>query len=266
MANNKGLFVRRYGVDQCWICGSTERPTREHKFKASDLRRKYGNQVLYVGREVDGGFSSRRAQGIGSDLLKFKSTICERCNSAATQASDRAYDKFVQFVESHEDEEIAIDAAYKYIDEIGGSPEYTSLFRYFGKILGCHLADIGAPIPVHLSRFVATKTARNCIWLGTRKDSSYTKTLSDVGERIPRLAHAGLVVITKQPKFMPTRLYSASTIGALQFVFYEVLTYAEILEMRLRHPDFIRWCAESAQESIEKPIPEDHLRRLGLIE
>src|SRR5690606_27850407 len=39
-----------------------------------------------------------------------------------------------------------------------------------------------------------------------------------------------------------------------------------VWEMRLRHPEFIRWCADSARAAIETPIPEDQLGRLDLIE
>ncbi|MEZ5812984.1 MAG: hypothetical protein R3D45_16365 [Rhizobiaceae bacterium] len=263
---NKGIFVRRYGADQCWICGSMENPSREHKFKASDLRRHYGDQALYVGHEDAGNFTGSHAQGLGSKHLKFKSTICQRCNSTVTQASDRAYDKFVQVVEVADDEEAAIATAYTHIDCLKGTDEYTSLFRYFAKLLGCHLADISAPIPTHLSRFVAKKTNRNCIWLGTRADVSYADMASRLGERGPYAAHGGLVVITKAPKLLPARLYSTSTVGAMQFIFYFVLTLPEIWEMRLRHPKFIRWCADSAKAAIETPISEDQLRRLGLLE
>jgi hypothetical protein len=219
-----------------------------------------------VGHQEGDSFAARRAQGLDSKHLKFMSIICQPCNSTITQASDRAYDKFVQIVEAAGDSEAAIGAAYAYIDALKGTDEYTSLFRYFAKLLGCHLADIGAPIPTHLSRFVGKKTNRNCIWLGTRADLSYADMASRLGEAGPYAAHGGLVVITREPKLLPTRLYSTSTIGAMQFIFYFVLTLPEIWEMRLRHPKFIRWCADSARATIETPIPVDQLRRLGLSE
>jgi hypothetical protein len=261
---NQGLFVRAYEIDQCWICGSKDNPTREHKFKASDIRRQYGDETMFIGRDEDNGFSSRRAQGPNSKHLKFVSAICHHCNSTRTQASDRAYEQFIRTIETERDPEKASQRAYSCLERIAGSNEYINLFRYFGKLLGCHMADIGAPIPTHLSKFAAKKTNANRIWLAAQPDYGYADMVSRIGKDGPYSAHGGLVVITKKPKLLPTRLHSTSTVGAVQFVFHLNLTPFEVAEMRLRYPRFIQWCAENASSAIETPIQEDKLKQLGL--
>ncbi|MBO9131586.1 hypothetical protein J5289_16950 [Rhizobium sp. B230/85] len=258
-----GIFVTAYDKEQCWICGSKDNLTREHKFKASDIRRHYGRQNMYVAREVEDGFQSLHAQGPNSKHLKFGSVICHHCNSTLTQASDRAYDQFAHVVGSESHAEIACLRAYEYLDKIRESEEYLNLFRYFAKLLGCHLADLGAPIPTHLSKFVAREIDRNCIWLGVQPDHGYTDMVSRVGSHGPYVAHGGLIVITKKPKLLPSRFHSTSTVGPIQFVYYYNLTLRELFEMRVRHPSFIKWCAEYANAAIVNPILEEKLKHLG---
>ena len=258
-----GIFVTAYDKLQCWICGSKDNPTREHKFKASDIRRHYGRQTMYVAREEEDGFRSLHAQGPNSKHLKFESVICHHCNSTLTQASDRAYDQFVQVVGSESQAEIASQRAYEYLEDAKGSEEYINLFRYFAKLLGCHLADMAAPVPTHLSKFVAREIDRNCIWLGVQPDHGYADMVSRVGSHGPYVAHGGLIVITKKPKLLPTRFHSTSTVGPIQFVYYYNLTLPELLEMRIRHPSFIKWCAEYATAAMVNPIPEEKLKQLG---
>ncbi|HEY1983349.1 MAG TPA: hypothetical protein VGH13_24975 [Xanthobacteraceae bacterium] len=204
---------------------------------------------------------------MNSDRLKFKNSICERCNSSVTQDSDRAYDQFIlQMERSSADAEefyqVFSDARFC---KGRGLHVYLPLFRYFAKQLGCQLADIGAPIPLHLSKFVAKRTNRNCIWLKVNPDKAYENLSSDLaGEELKYAAHGGLVVITKAPTFLPSRLYTTLSIGQIQFIFFFVLTSLQILEMRLRYPSFVKWCAQTARTTISNPIPSSTLQRLGL--
>jgi hypothetical protein len=139
------------------------------------------------------------------------------------------------------------------------------IFRYFAKILGCYLADIGAPVPFHLSRFVAKRTNRNCIWLGVRRDPTYQKLSSYiVDEKLRYAAHGGLVVITKKPNLLPSRLYTTMTVGPIQFTFFFVLKSVHVWEMQLRFPAFVKWCRETAQQGAADPLPSSTLSRLGL--
>ena len=221
---------------------------------------------MLVGSSDDSADERRLAQGINSAHLKYQNPICERCNTYVTQESDLAYDRFVVRVER---EGATRESAYKVFSDspfCKGSSLYIPLFRYFAKLLGCHLSDINAPIPIHLSRFVAKMTSKNCIWLDIREDPTYrslSERLSD--EKLRYAAHGGLVVITRMPKLLPSRLYSTMTIGSLQFLFYFNLTMFEIWEMQLRFPEFIKTCAETARATIEEPIRQPTLELLGLI-
>jgi hypothetical protein len=83
-------------------------------------------------------------------------------------------------------------------------------------------------------------------------------------EKIKYAAHGGLVIITKAPHFLPSRIYTTMTVGQSQFTFFFVLTRWQVWEMRLRYPDFIKRCAEVAQSAVNEPIPPSTLQRLGL--
>jgi hypothetical protein len=251
----RGLFVRRRFNGACWICGSAEILTREHKFKASDLRRHFGAHTMLVG--VSGVEAPMRiAQGVKSRNLKFKNTICERCNSSVTQESDHAYDRFIQLLEHYGSDREAFQCAFNHPEFQIEGPLYTPLFRYFAKLIGCQLAEIDSPIPVHLSRFVAKVTDRNCIWLDMQVDPFHNE-LSKIHlpEPLKYAAHGGLIVMTRRPKLLPTQACSTMTIGKIQFRFWYGFTVFEVLEMRVRYPDFILQCATAARETLEGIAP-----------
>lgn len=215
----------------------------------------------------EGAYGGKVAQGLNSKYLKFENPICERCNSFVTQESDRAYDQLIEQLErggSNSEEFYRIFSDARFCKGTQLQP-YIPLYRYFAKLLGCQLADMGAPIPFHLSRFVAKETDRNCIWLGIRRDATYQQHANKLpGQKLRYAAHGGLVVITKKSNFLPARLYTTMTIGPTQFSFFFVLTKFQILEMRLRFPLFIAWCSEVARRSIDDPIPAEQLEKLGL--
>ncbi|MHB1217414.1 MAG: hypothetical protein ACYC1L_04340 [Alphaproteobacteria bacterium] len=244
----------------CWICGSPTKPTREHKYKATDLRRRLGSDHMIVVR----GKKWKLAQSDKSNHVKFKSTICEECNTATTQRSDKAYDAFIEEIEKADINDDAVkSAAEKFLIE--NETLYLPTFRYFAKLLGCHLADIKAPIPNQLANFVACKSERNCIWLNIRVDQDYKETIAELPDFAQkRVAHGGLIVITKKPNFFPTKFYSTLTIGAIQFMFFYELTHLEIRELQFFFKDFASWCAEKAQATIEDDDSLEHLARVGL--
>ncbi len=161
---NAGIFIAPTEPTVCWICGSQDKLTHEHKIKASDIRRVFGNQSVKVVADEQ----IRVAQGPKSKHLKFKSRICLNCNSAITQDADRAYDTLITALRDAGADFNDIEGALNRI-LIPASSSYLPTFRYFAKLLGCHLADFGAPIPTHLAAFVAGKTDTNCIWLRTSR-------------------------------------------------------------------------------------------------
>lgn len=83
---------------RCWWC-EAEADSREHKWKRSDIVRiygpgPYGGELLW-GNEHG---QSRILQGSRSSELKYKATLCQRCNNARSQPLDRAYDVWAGFV------------------------------------------------------------------------------------------------------------------------------------------------------------------------
>jgi hypothetical protein len=253
------MFVRRYTDSECWVCGSREKLTREHKIKASDLRRQYGKRILYIQRDQGESATYRIAQSSNSKHFKFSNPICETCNTSRTQVADRAYDALISNLE------MAVQTGKPLEEAISSRNIPIDIFRYFGKLLGCHLADVNAPIPLYLSKFVAGTAGRNCIHIWTRFDPDFEKITpakSPEGKYI-HAAHGGLVISTKAPKLYPIEYRSTVSIGAIQFVFWYCLTIHEILETRIGHSDFVNSCKQDARAAIENPMLEDDRRRLG---
>src|SRR5688572_11180953 len=93
------MFVEAPKVGQCWICRSSANQSREHKIKASDLRRLFGREELFIGQSDIDRPQGKIAQGVNSTHLKFENPICAKCNSSTTQESDRAYDRLIEEIE-----------------------------------------------------------------------------------------------------------------------------------------------------------------------
>lgn len=248
----------------CWICGSSSGLTHEHKFKASELRRYFPDGAVDL---VKGeGFDQRQlVQGPRSPRLKFRSTICEKCNTSVTQPADRSFDLLLASLrQANALDNGSIDCV---VDEImnSGSEIARSAFRFFAKILGCQLADFGAPVPGQLADFVSGRSDTNCISLWARSDVAYEDMVAKklAWDRC-YMAHGGIVMITRAPSLLPSRAYSTLTVGHVQFSFDYVYSPFEVLEMLLYHPEFVALCAERARQTMDEPIPTNTLRRLGL--
>jgi hypothetical protein len=144
-----------------------------------------------------------------------------------------------------------------------GGPLYLPVSRYFAKLLGCQLADAGAPIPRRLSRFVAKRTTRNCIWWDIRSDATYR----EIEPQVPILkyaAHGGLIVIVKGPELWPSRIHTTQSVGPVQFVISLTLSRWEQLALRWQHPGFVQRSQVAARQAIADPIPDATLAKLGL--
>lgn len=201
------------------------------------------------------------AQGPKADTLKFEATICNACNSAVTQESDRAYDAFIQQFAGTQDD-ASIEAVFSDLaqDEARARP----VFRYFAKLLGCHLADLGAPIPRRLVDFVLCRSEQNCIWLQVRRDPAY-EAMSQLVPDLSYAAHGGLAVTTTKPRLDPRRLHSSLTIGPIQFVYWLVLHPLEVLELKWRHRSVVESWRGAARRAMEDPDADaDQLWRMGL--
>lgn len=225
------MIFSRQTPDFCWICGSTEQLTGEHKIKKTDLKRHPVVEPKI--RKVDSG-REQKIQGLNSKLLKFENSICERCNNQTTQKADRSYDAF-----RCEDS----DTVRTTLEELAGAQNPAverevifehriELARYFGKHLGCALDYQKFPVPRRLSRFVGGRSDTNCISLSTRVAPFWFQDefgnigpLNGLGGALLRL-HAG-------PFYLPFAYQSAYMTDGVQFIVKMRLSMAESLEIRL---------------------------------
>jgi 5-methylcytosine-specific restriction endonuclease McrA len=146
----------------CWICGSIA-DSAEHRLKKADLVRAYGKGP-YDGPSAPVHVVSgeqRSPQGPGSRILKYRKSLCARCNSAKTQPFDRAYDQLIDWLNQHEQDVLQkrqIDFAEVYGD--GFAESQRSLFKYFVKSFGCRLFDAGQQVPPDLVELLALEQFR----------------------------------------------------------------------------------------------------------
>lgn len=254
---------RSYSPSHCCLCGTSEaRLTGEHKIKASALRKEFGNDSLVVG-VIGAAERMKPAQSTNSKRLKFSAGLCESCNSSRTQKGDREFDHFHSLVlarlANHEDPNSVFDMP-RYHES---RPEHLDLFRYFSKLLCCHIASVAGPIPVALARFAVGETFVNRIWLEVKPDPVYDAALREIGE-YGYAAHGGLVVYADKVSHTPNAFHSTLTVGAAQYVFHTRLTDAEKAELLAEHGPFIQWCRSRVDEAVANPIPVQTLQNLGL--
>ena len=88
---------------KCWWCGARA-DSREHRLKASDLRREYGKPPYDDLRTLARFSGDQRSEfrGPNSSLVKFSKTLCARCNDTTSQPFDSAWDTFAAYVADHE--------------------------------------------------------------------------------------------------------------------------------------------------------------------
>ncbi|WP_349902956.1 hypothetical protein [Parafrigoribacterium humi] len=142
----------------CWWCGDTA-TTREHKYKASELRRiSTANGASGTPSEVFKSSpyyeDSLRSLKRG-DEVKWGMNLCATCNGHRSQPFDRAYDRFSEYVQANICTVWALDQI-EWTSVYGSEwrNQTISLARYFGKQLGCMLATQGLPVPPALADFL----------------------------------------------------------------------------------------------------------------
>lgn len=255
--------LQKFPTFSCCLCGSSERLTREHKIKASALRKEFGKEALVVGSSGQAEEKMKSAQSTNSKHLKFNISICEICNTSRTQQADREFDFFhglaMEKIKTNESPLSAIESA-RYAE---GSEPYLNLFRYFAKLLSCHIAAVCAPIPIELAKFAIGESRINRIWLQIKSDPTYHYAISHIGEH-QYAAHGGLIVYGDKSTSEPNAFHSTITIGPIQYVFHTRLNAIEKMEIREKHPDFLEWCISKVEEAKSNPIPENTLWQLGL--
>jgi hypothetical protein len=257
------MFLRAFDPKKCFLCGATGELTGEHKIKASAIRSEFGSEKMVIGRfgEPDGGF--RSVQGPKSKNLHFEAKVCRTCNSTRTQAADREFDRFNRSARELLDNGKDPAKAFGIDRYEVGSQAYLNVFRYFAKLLCCHVAEINGPIPMHMANFAIGQVDQNCVWLAVDKDVTYVEAVQKLGEH-QYAAHGGLVVYGDKNSGEANAFHSTLTVGPLRYVFHSRLNWIQRLELRWVHHEFRAWAKERVAAAQKDPIPEQDKRRLGL--
>ena len=236
-----GLYFRRVYPDRCCLCESGQLLTGEHKIKASALRQELGAGPFYLGVIDSPTGEGRFVQGRKSKRLHFKARLCKQCNSSRTQPADMEFERFNGLtraaVESGQPPWSALEDP---IYSVGGNP-YLNLFRYFAKLLACHIADALAPVPRELGDFATSRSPRNIVKLEVRKDPAFDGMIQRLGG-FQYAAHGGLQIAGKRSSGTPTAFCSSLTIGPIQYFFFIALPWPAVLELRFLHRDFYNTC------------------------
>ncbi|MET7323020.1 hypothetical protein [Streptomyces sp. NPDC005549] len=134
---------------RCWWCGN-KADSREHRYKRSDVVRNFQTDAWKAGVIRVRGGSSREEyiQGANSGKLKFAKVLCARCNNERSQAFDRAYDVFAEYL--HTEEELIASTGEVRMSAIFGtnwSERTSDLLKYFVKHICCRLAEDRLRVP-----------------------------------------------------------------------------------------------------------------------
>jgi hypothetical protein len=137
-------------VRSCWICGAPA-DSREHKFKKSDIVRRYGAQPF---KNVGGVFHCtplreiKNVPGPSAKTLTYEPVICSHCNNVVSQPWDKAYQQFESWLFNNSS--VILQRRFILLEEVFGTDmfwEAPALYKYFVKAFGCRLANAGQQIP-----------------------------------------------------------------------------------------------------------------------
>ncbi len=230
-------------ADSCCLCGSTSNLTGEHKFKRSILKKEFSGQLMAIG--TFGGTGFRHAQGPKSKQLHFDARLCSLCNGTRTQPADREFDAFhkraADLARSGQEPNLAFsDSGYEI-----GSEKYLNVFRYFAKILCCHIAEVGGPRPTSLSKFAIGDSDRNIVSLRVQKDQLFDKLSSEIPD-LRFASHGGLIVRVGKRTGLPTKFQSTLNFGPVNYEFFISLLLPAQVALSVYHHEFSKHCRQLA--------------------
>lgn len=154
-----GVFPMQAALDSlrsdqegtCWWCGAIA-DSREHRHKASVLRKMWGADGLYLGRP---GASPYRLNSSKSSAVKFGRTLCRSCNNVKSQSFDLAYDTYAAYVQAnHPDLAHVGRIDWRDVFGAGWEAQARDLGCYFVKNLGCWFAQDGFQPPSVFADFL----------------------------------------------------------------------------------------------------------------
>ncbi len=242
-------MLHAYTSPRCLLCGEEGTLTREHKIKRSVLSKKFGKQELYFGSEDDiiAG-KAKKIQSTKSKHLKFKSPICEECNTTRTQPADRQFDSLM--IELDKAHKAGTDPTQVFASEriAVGSKARLDLHRYFAKILCCFLADTDCPIPIRLSTFAIGRSVEDCLQIGIESNMH------------PFAEHVGLSFVSKSKEDLePSHIISGISFGSVTVFFWFYFTSTEKAEFKRKYPRAYTRINDLIMEAKEKEKADDSL-------
>ena len=133
---------------KCWICGSEDATTHEHRSKASDLRSLFGSPTqrdpLFFNTDK---LRNRKVGSLKSDVLKFDHQICLTCNSARTQPHDLAWEHMSGWLRTRDPRPgrwLRCNRVFPYDTRRG----MRNVHLYFVKAFGCLVIEGDIPLDI----------------------------------------------------------------------------------------------------------------------
>lgn len=256
-----GIFFEPYQEGRCCLCGSDDSLTGEHKIKASALRKIFGKDSMVIGN-FDGKSTPRLAQGPKSRAFHFSARVCFLCNSTRTQATDREFDRFHVLVSSLLSQGKDPSLVFDFPQYTTGSEAYLNVFRYFSKLLCCHVAESCGPRPLEACNFAIGRAERNVVFLQIDADPMYKAYRNTLGEH-KFAAHGGFIVPFNSNTQHPTSFRSSISLGAVRYRFWISFGVIVSTALRIFHNEFWRKCEAAYQEALRNPLSDEQRNRLG---
>ena len=205
----------------------------------------------------------RSAQGPKSRAFHFSAPVCAACNSSRTQAADREFDRFHVLMSEALSRGDSCESVFNLPEYELDSERYLNVFRYFAKLLCCHVAESGGPRPVEVSEFATGENDRNVVFLHVDADPIYALYQEKFGEH-RYAAHGGLIVPVDADTERATSFRSSMSLGSVRYIF-SVRFDAEAGEaLRTSHHDFWLKCEAAYREALANPLSEEQRHLLGI--
>ncbi|GEM_PF-6338459 len=174
--------------NKCFLCGKAAN-SREHRYKKSDLIRSYGkerykNERIIIARE---GERDIYLNGPNADVVKYDKYLCNECNNSRSQKMDIAYDEFVNYVFTNENDVKKYGISLDKIWGDGKKIKIINLLQYYAKHICCRLLSADLTITDSAIQFLTDKT-QSCPFIISFWDSiEYYKYSKLINEEINNL-------------------------------------------------------------------------------
>lgn len=257
-----GIFFEPYQADSCCLCGSRGVLTGEHKIKASALRKIFGKGETMSISDFNGDGIPREAQGPKSRAFHFSARMCSLCNGTRTQAADLEFDRFHILVSSAISENQDPAIVFTLPQYTSGSEAYLNVFRYFSKLLCCHIADLYGPRPLAACEFAIGKKNQNIISLRIDTDPNYA-VFKDIFKEDKFASHGGLTVMCDGKTHNPESFQSSITLGEVRYTFWFRFEPVVENELHINHYEFWRKCVVAYQEALKNSSSNESFQNLG---